>query len=355
MKWFLVEFIFQILIVELLAAQRKVIMERERSLRSQNAKQPSHDRADYFWHVFNGTESEVPETEYEPLPDFIDLGNEPFPPLEQTSSGIDVALLTNKELLCALRNAVNPTLQGFVPVSHPAGIRLAHYGKCAVVSSSGVLTLHSHGANIDSADVVMRFNMAPIAGWEGHVGRKDDIRLVNERVLDEWVNGLNLEFLSENVTYATTCTVCNVGTAHTVSPTTFAARQHLLVDLHPHIELFASDLQLESSLERFFQEFYGIEQSSAGVTSGAVGMALALSLCDEVHAYGMAASASQDLNFVPYNYWQLDPEHDTPGWHRSFTAEKSLWRRLARNPVSDIDATDVAQIMGFSDLKCPVQ
>eukprot|EP00971_Amphidinium_carterae_P333314 6467992-Amphidinium_carterae.1 len=50
---------------------------------------------------------------------------------------------------------------------------------CAVVSNSGVLAKHDFGSEIDSADVVMRFNDAPVEGYEKQVGSKETVRFVN--------------------------------------------------------------------------------------------------------------------------------------------------------------------------------
>lgn len=267
--------------------------------------------------------------------------------------------VTPTDMLCALRDAVNESTNGVVSMSFPSGRRLPHMGTCAVVGSSGVMKLHQHGQEIDAADMVLRFNAAPVVGFEAQVGSKDTMRLVNERVLDEWIHGENVNLLKEGTIYATSCTVCNVGSAHTVSPAAFEQRQAALLLMYPNIQLFSTDLRLEFSLEHFFEEFYGVLQSNAGVTTGGVGMILALSMCDEVMAYGMAASVN-DVPAVPYSYWEsaaagADGTHQTQAWHASFTAEKDLWRQLATNPLTEVDASDVAIIPGFAKANCPAR
>lgn len=266
--------------------------------------------------------------------------------------------VTPSDMLCALKDAVAESASGVQSMSFPSGQRLPHVGTCAVVGSSGVMRLHDHGKAIDAADMVLRFNAAPLRGFERHVGTKDTMRLVNERVLDEWIHGENVDLLKEGTIYATSCTVCNVGSAHTVSPAAFEQRQAALLLMYPNIELFSTDLRLESSLEHFFEEFYGVLQSNAGVTTGGVGMILALSMCDEVLVYGMAASVN-DVPSVPYSYWESadapDGNHQTQAWHASFTAEKDLWRQLATNPLTEVDASDVAIIPGFSKANCPAR
>merc|ERR1719198_194432 len=83
-------------------------------------------------------------------------------------------------------------------------------------------------------------------------------------------------------------------------------------------------------------------------------MVVALSLCDEVVAYGMNDNPNVDPDEVPYHYYQPDrPNIKTSEinqarrWHRSFDAERDLWRRLAINPVEEI-LQDKVVLQGFS-------
>lgn len=262
--------------------------------------------------------------------------------------------------LCLLRDAVSKSIDDIRTVSLPAGNHLPHMaGSCAVVSSSGVLRLHSHGLAIDAADLVMRFNDAPITGWEEKVGFRDDFRLVNEKVLDQWFDpDIASGHPRAGTTYLATCTVCNVGSAHTVSPEAFEQREASLLERYPSLVLFTTNLELEYSLQQFFSKAFNLDESGAGVTTGAVGLVTALSLCDEVVAYGMAAGAHDDA--APYSYWQSGGggkgKHSTQEWHASFQVEKELWRHLAQNSLADIDQTDIAVIPGFGTLdRCPSQ
>ena len=48
---------------------------------------------------------------------------------------------------------------------------------CAVVGSAASLLVHEHGPDIDAASVVIRVNVAPVRGFERHVGSRTDIRV----------------------------------------------------------------------------------------------------------------------------------------------------------------------------------
>ena len=53
------------------------------------------------------------------------------------------------------------------------------FRSCAIVGNSGDLLRSQFGKSIDSHDVVIRLNQAPIQGYEKHVGHKSTFRLLN--------------------------------------------------------------------------------------------------------------------------------------------------------------------------------
>ena len=59
----------------------------------------------------------------------------------------------------------------------PSGTRT--FGTCAVVGSSGSLLHDRFGSQIDAHEVVLRFNNAPVSGFEGIVGARTSVRLIN--------------------------------------------------------------------------------------------------------------------------------------------------------------------------------
>eukprot|EP00971_Amphidinium_carterae_P094312 1866942-Amphidinium_carterae.1 len=54
--------------------------------------------------------------------------------------------------------------------------------RCAVVGSSGLLQRQRVAAEIDGHDMVMRFNMAPVDGYEHIVGGRTTLRMLNSEV-----------------------------------------------------------------------------------------------------------------------------------------------------------------------------
>lgn len=281
------------------------------------------------------------------------------------------------DLSCMLERSVNFT--GMV-ITQRTGTLTNRWRTCAVVSSSGVLTRHNHGPAIDKADLVIRFNAAPLKGMEAMVGRRDDLRFVNNnfpaRALasaghlrgsgnsrnnmvvnlhGKWYQPLN------NTTYVT------IPMAPIPDVEAFA-------DEFPKVEFDETSKDLHESLSKTLRILYGREWfSSAGngcssislPTTGGVGMVVALSICDEVRAYGMAATPPS--RYSPHHYYDdsdllrgstmATPTNsrglaNTQNFHCSFAAEKDLWRKLATNSAADIDKSDVATIPGFSQYTC---
>jgi hypothetical protein len=55
------------------------------------------------------------------------------------------------------------------------------YASCAIVGSGPALLTGHAGREIDSHEMVMRFNAAPVGGFEAHVGAKTTVRMINNR------------------------------------------------------------------------------------------------------------------------------------------------------------------------------
>ena len=61
------------------------------------------------------------------------------------------------------------------------------FESCAVVGNAGSVLLSDYGAAIDRHSAVIRFNNAPTEGFEKHVGRKTNFRLLNKHWARKWL------------------------------------------------------------------------------------------------------------------------------------------------------------------------
>lgn len=266
--------------------------------------------------------------------------------------------MKSDQVLCSLKSVVEQNEEIHRVRQSQEPLPKVH-GKCAVVSSSGVMTMHSHGQSIDEKDYVVRFNQAPTEGFEKYVGSKEGLRIVNEKVVHEFVGDdwtINVQKCAEckdmeaDSDYIITCSVCGVGKQERMDEDDFLKLQHAAANKDPSLRLYSSDLTLERAFFNFLHDEYGVSLASdAGPTTGAIGMLTALNMCDQVYAYGMGDT--DNAMYAAYHYYDkksIQGVSQTRNWHRSFDAEKDIWRRLAVNNASNIEETDVLVIPGFS-------
>jgi len=234
------------------------------------------------------------------------------------------------------------------------------YKSCAVVSNSGVLANYAYGAEIDEADLVLRFNYAPVVGYETIVGTKDNVRIMNNVAAKEILKYL------ENPDKLDGFSV-QPGTVYLffMGPTEASAIEATtkLSHLYPNSPMHWGDHGMHDSINAtLFDKIWGWndaakaaimsgEKVSVTPTTGAVGMVLLMGLCQEVRAYGMADSPQ--IYAAPYHYyglgkgWDTDADVHNNGCHGAFGDEKLLWKKMAVNGQADVDSTDVAVIPGW--------
>jgi len=232
---------------------------------------------------------------------------------------------------------------------------------CSVVGNSGVLKNYKHGDAIDRSEQVFRFNDAP-AGLQGPkktgdykamVGVKEDVRLVNDLFI--WEAGAYPQLLRKGVKYIFW---------KPVNVTIMGLDD--LVKKHPGMEFYQVRHDVVKHLSDVFSALYergwwaDWSHSKGGPmwttpSTGAIGMVLALTICKEIRAYGLAATR-KGLE-TAYHYYEVadakptdkNRSTDKGNDHAGFFAEKDLWRRIA-NSKEDLDSTDVALIPGFTSL-----
>jgi hypothetical protein len=227
---------------------------------------------------------------------------------------------------------------------------LRMYPTCAVVSNSGVLLAHHYGAEIDSAEAVFRFNDAPVEGYEDIVGKKETIRLINSQIPQLASKNRGL-IKAEQVEHIVT-----MGIDHFDE----------FVKNFPQTPLYQLESDFSHGFAALLRNLWDREwfegKGNIITTSGSVGMMVALSICDQVKAYGMAAS-SANLE-AQYHYYSNTAGDNMPSlfssswprfknYHQSFEAEKDLWRLIAMNSADDgTSDEELSVIPGFSQVQC---
>lgn len=242
----------------------------------------------------------------------------------------------------SLKPSLNISYTRLAPPYRPGRLD-KRWRTCAVVSSTGAMLNHENGQMIDNADLVVRFNDAPVDGWEKYVGSRTDVRFINDEGVNEKLAAFGANPEERSVTYVV---VPINGVRQAVPEAAFVSTPY------PVKELYMASPELlvtfASSLTNIFSPEFFVTGQEVIPTSGGTAMSMMLDICDEVLAFGMAAS-KEDAD-VPYHYY---PPQTAAHFHATFDAEKDLWRHLAENRGGTIDRTGVAIIKGFSQYDCP--
>ena len=149
-----------------------------------------------------------------------------------------------------------------------------NFSRCAVIGSSGILLKYEHGKEIDTHDMVLRFNSAKTRGFEKHVGAKTTHRLTNSR------NFGFRESKSEHVL------------VHLRTPGAMKALVQRLNHKNKSV-LYGLNPQWYSYMDKNLKFLS---------TSGLNGILMALHRCEHVRLYGFHVHPRHG---VPYHYYNV--------------------------------------------------
>ncbi|XP_067227600.1 alpha-2,8-sialyltransferase 8F-like [Chanodichthys erythropterus] len=193
-------------------------------------------------------------------------------------------------------------LHSMLPEDIPwSGRRL---GRCAVVGSGGILKNSSCGREIDSADFVIRFNLAAVN--DSDVGMKTDLITINPSQLEYKNLEKNPDPLLEKVSVYGNATVIIPAFAYTVCTSVSITTLKVLQPIRPQQPVVFFSPSYLRMLDRFWK---GRGLQEARLSTGFMLISTALELCEHVHVYGFWPFDSdlQDRP-VPYHYYdQLKP------------------------------------------------
>ncbi|KAI2643797.1 Alpha-2,8-sialyltransferase 8F [Labeo rohita] len=199
---------------------------------------------------------------------------------------------------------MNPDIYSMLPEDFPwSGHRM---GQCAVVGSGGILKNSSCGREIDSADFVIRFNLAYINNSD--VGLKTDLITINPSQIQKEYKNLEKDPdpLVERVSVYGNASLAMPAFAYTTCTALSISALKVLHPVRPQQPfMFFSPMYLRT-LDRFWKE-RGLK--SIRLSTGFMLISTALELCDNVHVYGFWPFGTdlQD-NPVPYHYYnELGP------------------------------------------------
>ncbi|XP_051482461.1 beta-galactoside alpha-2,6-sialyltransferase 1 isoform X2 [Apus apus] len=243
----------------------------------------------------------------------------------------NAAKLSPEKLLCQLRDRVNVTMiqasdnpfdtsewQQYLP-GKSLSETIGHLGSCAVVSSAGSLKSSHLGQEIDSHDAVLRFNGAPVKGFEEDVGQKTTIRLVNS----QWYRKPDYNFFESYKSYRH---------MHPEQP---------FYILNPKMQWQLWDILQENSLEH-------IQPNPP--SSGMLGIIIMMTLCDEVHVYEYLPSKRQ--TDICHYYQKFHDRACTMGAYHPLLFEKNLVKHMNQGTDEDIFTHGKVTLPSLRNVHC---
>ncbi|XP_071948592.1 alpha-N-acetylneuraminide alpha-2,8-sialyltransferase-like isoform X2 [Antedon mediterranea] len=204
------------------------------------------------------------------------------------------------------------------PKQWPRDSNHPQYRTCSLVGSSGILSDSQCGKQIDSADYVIRMNVPPIQNYTSDAGFKSNMTTMNPSVVSKRYNNLTLEadivtFLRDMRQYNQDLLVpalsMKVGYDLTMNVVKAFKREpnhplHLLL-MHPKHFL---------AMSHFWKDKFDIDAKR--ISSGLYMTSFALSICDEVTAYGFWPFHTDHRNrTLEYHYYEKSDSVPLPKVH----------------------------------------
>jgi hypothetical protein len=189
-------------------------------------------------------------------------------------------------------------------------------GTCAVVGSSAALFDAKHGSEIDAARHVLRLNNAPVpARWREHIGQRTTLRVNTHQTFREREDD---EYGLRDIPQVVYC-------HHEGSGCWNGVQKDGLDRIAPgFVQATIDELGLQSGWP----------------TSGLIAVALARSMCAEVHVYGFGLSKTQPCAKYYGRHCEPPAQYQKTEWH-DFALEKDY-----------LDRESVPVLKGFGVTKC---
>lgn len=273
--------------------------------------------------------------------------------------------LSPEQLLCQLRDRVNVSMirGSDGPFNTSEWLRylpekslnetVGRLGRCAVVSSAGSLKSSHLGPEIDSHDAVLRFNGAPVKGFQEDVGQKTTIRLVNSQL----VTVEQQQFLRD--------ALYNTGILIIWDPAPYHAEIHewyrkpdykffetykLYRVRHPEQPFYILNPKMQWQLWDIIQENSLEHIQPNPPSSGTLGILIMMTLCDEVDVYEFLPSKRQ--TDICHYYQKFHDRACTMGAYHPLLFEKNLVKRINQGTDEDIYTHGKVTLPGFRNVHC---
>ncbi|XP_054168600.1 beta-galactoside alpha-2,6-sialyltransferase 2-like [Oppia nitens] len=206
-----------------------------------------------------------------------------LPPSVENICDIDIKFLVKSNDFDVPQDFIHQTIDELIAFNDGISVR----PKCAIVMSSGSMIDSNLGQEIDSHDIVMRFNNAPTINYEKDVGSKTTIRLLNSQIL------LNEKFgvLSKNF-YRIGLKIVWDASDYNSRFNQWFNKSNLFFKSHQQlVEMFVNETTAILDPHVIWKSWDLLQKSTANKiprnppTSGFLGIVILLNICSKVDIY----------------------------------------------------------------------
>lgn len=224
---------------------------------------------------------------------------------QNTKLGQKIHYETNQKLF----KTVDKKLHSMLPKDLPWSKGLLSH--CAVVGSGGILQNSSCGAEIDSADYIIRFNLGPVTNSKD-VGNKTHLMTINPSQIRGYRNLTKApQPLANRVAVYGNASLLLPAFSYQFSTGLSLDVYHALHPLRPYQKVVFFNPNFMLNLGR---KWKGQGLKEPRLSTGLMLASVAMELCEEVHIYGFWPF-SLDLNHNPLPHHYYDNVGPKIGFH----------------------------------------
>ncbi|XP_042101597.1 alpha-N-acetyl-neuraminyl-2,3-beta-galactosyl-1,3-N-acetyl-galactosaminide alpha-2,6-sialyltransferase isoform X2 [Ovis aries] len=219
---------------------------------------------------------------------------------------------------------------------------------CAVVSSSGQMLGSGLGAEIDSAECVLRMNQAPTMGFEADVGQRSTLRVISHTSVPLLLRNYSHYFQQARDTlYVVWGQGKHMDRA--LGGRTYRALLQL-TRMYPGLQVYTFTERMMAYCDQVFQDETGKNRRQSGsfLSTGWFTMILALELCEEIVVYGMVSDSycsQEGKSPSPFYRWVIEAQ----GVCLGLESPSSLARGRSITPRC---LTTTSRRAGWTSVKC---
>ncbi|XP_078585775.1 alpha-2,8-sialyltransferase 8B-like [Branchiostoma floridae x Branchiostoma japonicum] len=218
---------------------------------------------------------------------------------------------------------------------------LRHYGTCALVGSSGILLKSRCGAEIDSSDFVIRFNLSPRDGYTKDVGKKSSMMVLNTNMSHKAYDIFNNTAVNKEARLREMFQTADNSILFFPKSNRYWGMYKGLEQILRRQGLNAGIVMGVTTSERGHDEIRHMvwdvldsQHTSEMPSTGLLLVEIAITFCDRVRLYGFYPfSRDQQNHAVPFHYWDASIHFPGPENIHNFVAEFELLRKLHDNGV----------------------